>query len=174
MNEVETLTKQTEDAYHWVNKLITPIPYEKWDIIPPVIESSISWQVGHLLMSFYYHSIMVIAGHQKEILEKVPLKEYSGLFTNANPRESIGRTNPLDLLNQLVLVEHTSLTIIQSLSADELERTLAPTKVPHPIAKNKFEALDWNIKHTMWHCGQIGMLKRIVHERYDFGLKKDI
>ncbi|WP_216824389.1 hypothetical protein [Emticicia sp. TH156] len=38
-------------------------------------------------------------------------------------------------------------------------------------SKTKFEALDWNIKHTLWHCRQIGLLKRVVDKRYDFGLR---
>ena len=34
------------------------------------------------------------------------------------------------------------------------------------------EALEWNINHTMYHCGQIGVLKRVVDARYDFGLQR--
>ncbi|MCE7059373.1 hypothetical protein [Dyadobacter sp. CY343] len=31
--------------------------------------------------------------------------------------------------------------------------------------------IDWNIKHTVYHCGQIGILSRIVEKRFDFGLR---
>ncbi|WP_439557278.1 hypothetical protein [Dyadobacter sp.] len=53
----------------------------------------------------------------------------------------------------------------------ELNNPLEPTPTPHPIATTKFEAIDWNIKHTMYHCGQIGMISRVVEKRYDFGLR---
>jgi hypothetical protein len=56
------------------------------------------------------------------------------------------------------------------LTESDLESELEKTDTPHPIAKNKYEALDWNIKHTMWHCGQLGILKRIIDKRFDFGL----
>ena len=171
MNQIELLVKQTEGAYEWVNKLIYSIPEEQWDTIPEVIESSVTWQVGHLIVSYYYHTIMVIVGHQMDVLQQMPMKEYSQLFHNTSSHQCVGKTKPEDLKKHLKLMEQKSISIIQSLSLDELEKPLVPTPMPHPIAKTKFEAIDWNIKHTMWHCGQLGILKRIVHERYDFGLR---
>jgi hypothetical protein len=66
-----------------------------------------------------------------------------------------------------------SIEVVDSLCLEDLQRPLHPTEIPHPIAKNKFDALDWNIKHTMWHCGQLGILVRIVDERFDFGLRRE-
>lgn len=172
MNAVELLTQQTADAYQWTNKLVTSIPYDNWDDMPQVIDSTISWQVGHLIMSFYYHSIMTIVGHQMDIITKVPLQQYNELFTSAEPEKALGKADPKELHQQLRLVGDKSIEIIQSLSLEDLDNPLEPTPTPHPIAKTKFEALDWNIKHTMWHCGQIGLLKRVIHGRFDFGLQK--
>lgn len=172
MTELEILTQQTQSVYDWTHKLIETIPIDKWDIIPEIIESNISWQVGHLIMSHYYHSIMVIAGHQIDVIQKIPLKNYDDLFTNAIPKKSVGKTNPNDLLNELTLVQQKSISIIKALTLTDLECKLEPTETPHPIAKTKFEAIDWNIKHTMYHCGQIGIIKRIIDERYDFGLRR--
>ncbi|GAB3501591.1 DinB family protein [Emticicia fontis] len=171
MNQIELLTRQTESAYAWADKLIETIPDEQWDTIPEVIESSITWQVGHLVISYYYHTIMVTVGHQVDILQQIPIKEYSQLFHNTASHLSVGKTKPEDLKKHLKLMAQKSISIIQSLNPINLEQPLVPTPMPHPIAKTKFEAIDWNIKHTMWHCGQLGMLKRIVHERYDFGLR---
>lgn len=172
MNQIEILVKQTADAYDWTNKLINSIPQDKWNDIPEIIESNVTWQIGHLIMSLYYHSIMVINGHQMDILQKIPLKEYDKLFTDAVPEKSLGKTDPIQLQNYFMLLQAKSIEVIKSLSEKDLECELQQTDVPHPIATNKFEALDWNIKHTMWHCGQIGILKKVVHERYNFGLRK--
>ncbi|MBW3467010.1 DinB family protein [Arthrospiribacter ruber] len=172
MTEIDVLTKQTEDVYNWTHKLIKTIPLEKWDMLPGVIESTISWQVGHLIMSHYYHSIMVIVGHQMDIIQKIPLKEHDELFTNALPRKSVGKINPSDLINQLTMVQHKSIDIIKTLSLTGLQKKLEPMPTPHPIAKTKFEALNWNINHTMYHCGQIGIIKRLIDQRHDFGLRR--
>jgi len=72
MNEVELLVRQTENAYEWTNKLIESVPFSKWHDIPDVINTNITWQVGHLIVSHYFHTVMVIVGHQKDLLEKIP------------------------------------------------------------------------------------------------------
>jgi hypothetical protein len=172
MNQVDFLAKQTEDAYNWTNKLLHSIPHDKWDVLPGVIESTVSWQAGHLIMSFYYHTVMVITGHLKDVFPVVPLQQYDKLFTNADPKNSIGNTKPQELHDQLIFVQKRSLDVIRSLTDADLEQPLVLTPTPHPIAKTKYEAIDWNIKHTMYHCGQLGILKRIVDQRYDFGLRK--
>lgn len=170
--KIEILTDQTQNSYDWTNKLLDSIPFEVWEKTPDVIESNVSWQVGHLILSTYFHSIIVIAGHQRDVLETIPMKRYTILYTNADPKKSIGTAEPKELQDQLIFIQNKSIKIISSLTDDDLNNELEPTRTPHPIASTKFEAIDWNIKHTMWHCGQLGMLKRIVHERYDFGFKK--
>ena len=171
MTEKEILISQTSNAYDWTNKLIETIPLEKWEIIPDTVETSINWQVGHLIISHYFHSIMVIRGHQMDILQKLPIKDYSDLFTASAPIFSVGKTDSLKLLQDLKIMQQKSMDVLAALSDSELHSPLEPTPIPHPIATTKSEAIDWNIKHTMYHCGQIGMLRRIVDQRYDFGLK---
>lgn len=172
MNEVEFYRYQTDDVYKWTNKLVESVPYDKWDETPEVVETNITWQVGHLVMSHYFHTMMVIVGHQRDVFEKVPLKQYDELFTIGQPKDAKGKVNPQDLLDQLKYVQRRSLEIITSIKVEDLQRALEKTPIPHPIAKTKGESLDWNIKHTMYHCGQIGILKRVIDVRYDFGLRK--
>jgi hypothetical protein len=172
MEQIKILTKQTQDAYNWANKIIRSIPASKWDHIPEVVETNVTWQIGHLTVSFYFHSIMVIKGHQTPILKKIPLKAYDALFTNALPVYSIGQAEPEKLFEDFIYMQQESMAMIKSVSDEDLEMPLEVTEVPHPIARSKFEALDWNIKHTMWHCGQLGILKRVIDSRFDFGLKR--
>ncbi|KAA6439522.1 DinB family protein [Dyadobacter flavalbus] len=171
MTEIEILINQTANAYEWTNKLLEAVPFEKWEIIPDTIESNMNWQVGHLIISHYFHSIMVIRGHQTDMLRSLPIKEYSELFTTSAPALSVGKTNALTLLKDLKIIQQKSLEILGTLSIQDLDNPLEPTPTAHPIATTKFEAIDWNIKHTMYHCGQIGILRRVVDHPYDFGLR---
>jgi len=41
---------------------------------------------------------------------------------------------------------------------------------PHPFVTTKENAISWNVKHTMWHCGQIAMLKRVIDKALDFDM----
>jgi hypothetical protein len=93
-------------------------------------------------------------------------------FTTGLPKMSSGKIDPEILLKQLQFVQSRSIDIVKSLTADQFDSNLEPTTIPHPIAKTKREAIDWNIKHTMYHCGQIGILKRIIDNRFDFGLRR--
>lgn len=173
MNEIQILTKQTENAFEWTNKLVASVPTEKWDIIADGIGSNISWQVGHQIISIYYHTIMTTVGHIPELIEKLKLRKYTELCNyDTHAKNMIGKTSPKELKEHLKYMQGKSLEVIESLTESDLWKAVKPTKMPHPVAKTKFEAIDWNIKHTMWHCGQNGMLKRIVHHPHDFGMKK--
>ncbi len=169
MDKIQLLIKQTEDAYKWTHKLVSTIPVDAWKETPKIIASNISWQIGHLILSEYYHSILVTVGHQQDILAQIPLKEYTKLFSfNTNPEANINSTNPKELLAHLSIVEKKSIEVLQSLTEEDLKDDLVPGGMKHPVAKNKYEAIDWNIKHTMWHCGQIAIIKRIINEPYNF------
>jgi hypothetical protein len=172
MTELELLIKQTESVYEWTNKLIESVPFSKWEETPDVVDTNISWQVGHLIMSHYFHTVMVIVGHQRDLLEKIPMRQYDEIFTIGQPSNVIGSVDPAVLLDQLKLMQARSVEIIKSVAPEHLHGALEATRIPHPIAKTKFESLDWNIKHTMYHCGQIGILKRVIDVRYDFGLRR--
>jgi uncharacterized damage-inducible protein DinB len=116
---------------------------------------------------------MVIVGHQKDILEKLPMRDYTKWFSfDTIARNAVDKTDPEELQNHLNIIEKKSISVIKALPPENLQDKLEPTKMPHPVAKTKFEAISWNIKHTMWHCGQIAMLKRIVDEAYDYGLRR--
>lgn len=171
MTTLESLHQQTADAYSWVNKLVKAVPEEKWEEIPEIIDSNLSWQVGHLVLSLYFHSVMNVVGHQPDIMEKLPIKKYSELFTYGPASASLGEFTVAKLKEHMALIQEKSLKTIKTLSADQLDQPLENTGIQHPIAKTKFQVLDWNIKHTMWHCGQIAMIKRVVYKPYDFGLR---
>ena len=106
-----------------------------------------------------------------DILQKLPIKGYIDLFTISAPILSVEKTNSVKLLQDLKVIQQKSIDILATLSVAELNSPLEPTPTPHPIAATKFEAIDWNIKHTLYHCGQIGILRRVVDKRYDFGLR---
>jgi hypothetical protein len=106
-----------------------------------------------------------------DILQKLTIKDHSDMFIVSAPIFSVGKTDSMKLLQDLKIMQQKSICVLVSLSYSELNSSLEPTPTPHPIATTKFESIDWNIKHTLYHCGQIGILRRIVNNRYDFGLR---
>ena len=133
-------------------------------------------QIGHQVVSIYYHTIMTTVGHISETIEKLNLRHYTKTYGYDTFAKDVSvKTNPEQLMEHLKYMQDQSLEIIESLSAKDLQQAVEPTKVPHPVAKTKFEAIDWNVKHVMWHCGQIASIKRIVDvPPYDYGIKKRV
>lgn len=173
MTTTEVLLKQTKQAYSWVHKLMDTVPEEKWDTIAEGMDSSLSWQLGHQIISIYYHTMMTTVGHVPELLETMDLRSYTRLSGyDTQPKAVVGQFSPQQLRKDLKIMEDKSLEIIATLSDEDLDQPVLPTKMPHPVATTKFEAIDWNIKHTMWHCGQIATWKRMVDKPHDFGIRK--
>ncbi|TMM53346.1 DinB family protein [Maribacter algarum] len=174
MNVTELLIEQTKDAHLWTNKLIDSIPMENWNETPDTLASNISWQVGHLVISEYYHAILVVSGFDEEIMQKIDLKTHNQMYGYESvPKELIGKCEPKLLREQLHFMQHKVIQNVSMLTMEDLEsRVEQPIKQEHPVAKIKLDAVSWNIKHTMWHCGQIASIKRLIHGGFDFGLPK--
>ncbi len=173
MTARELLRVQTADSHKWILKLIEHVPEEKWGTVANGLNTSLKWQVGHLILSQHYHAVAVITGPQKDILEKVPVKAYSEFFVFGDKIAEVDERFPAtELRTHLRFIQEKGLWAIDQLRDDELTDPLFPRPVPHPVAKNKLEALSWNIKHNMWHCGQIGMLARAFGLPFDFKLRE--
>lgn len=174
MNALSLLCQQTRDAHSWTNKLLAEVPEDKWFIFPDNHSTNIAWQAGHILVSLHFHGIKVIRGPQSDLLAQMPMNRYLSLFAFGDHKELVQqeRVSISDLKSHLQLVQAKTIDLIESLQPEELASALEPTPIPHPIAKTKLEALSWNIKHTMWHCGQIGTLKSMVDKPYEFKLQR--
>lgn len=96
------------------------------------------------------------------------MREYNAAFGYGSaPKNDTGFTNE-KLVRDIILVQEKSLNIISNLSDEDLKEPLIEAKTPHPVASTKGEAIDWNIKHNMWHVGQMATLVRILGERIKF------
>lgn len=172
MKVIEVLIKQTQDAHSWTNKLIDSIPLNLWENTPDTLASNISWQVGHLVISEYYHAILVVAGFDEEITRKIDLKAHNQMFGyDSEPKALVGLSEPTLLREQLHFMQNKVIKNVSGLTLNDLKSNVEqPIKQKHPVANTKLDAVSWNIKHTMWHCGQIASIKRLIHGGFDFGL----
>lgn len=144
-------------------KLLNDTPFNLWYETPRVIETNMAWLTGHLIVSQYYHSIAVITGPNLEIFKEVALSEYFSIYsmmTKSTTNEL--KPEPIKLMAELEIINSYAIRALNKLTDLNLEESLEPTKLPHPVAKTKYEALTWSFRHEMWHLGQISTLKRII------------
>lgn len=167
MNRIQFIGNQMQSARSHTKKLLTAIPQEKWLHIPAVINSNIAWQAGHLVISQFYHSVMVVAGAQTRPKKEVPIRQYASFFSRGGRpvAELPPELSPKNIIYHLDVINETAKEVLQQLTDAALDQPLEPTSYPHPIAKTKYEALCWCFRHEMWHCGQISLLGRVLgHE----------
>lgn len=168
MSDINLLVTQIKRVHNWTWKLIENIPSQKWLTTPEVIESNIHWQVGHLIITHFYHTIVCLKKADPDIFQMIPIMEYYPFFSAGSIVKESSNFAVEELRQNLLKVQNKEVEIFQSLSPEDLSENLFPTQFPHPVAKSKLEAIYWDVEHTMWHCGQIALIKRVVDERYTF------
>ena len=167
---IRHLKSQIHDTHEWANKLTHGLKEEKWFLTPDVIDTNIAWQIGHLTLSQYYYTIVLLHGPDRLLANQLDMQKYSELFAKGDKRkELLTRVTAHELEEKWHIMQDHTLESIADLQDKELKDVTFQTQRPHPFVKTIENAISWNIKHTMWHCGQMAILKRIVDERYDFG-----
>ena len=161
--KVEFIREQSLATRELTLKILKETPFDIWYETPKIIETNIAWQVGHLIVSQYFHSIAVITGPNLDIFSEVPLTSYFPIYSMMT-KSTINELQPEPdrLLKELEIVNNYATRQFDNLKDSELDNPLEPTKMRHPIAKTKYEALTWSFRHEMWHLGQISTLKRIL------------
>lgn len=172
MNVLKDLLKnQTIESFNWTKKLIENIADEKWFVSPEIIETNFAWQIGHLTLSQYYYTIILLNGPNKDLAEKINMKKYSGLFANGLKRNELNSEVTVEELKEnWNLMQIQTIETLDNLQDKDLNNEIFKLPKPHPFVKTKENSISWSIKHTMWHCGQIGTLKRIIDKPLDFGM----
>ena len=77
-----------------------------------------------------------------------------------------------ELTKDLNTINNKVIQIIEDLKEEEYKKELLTIGISHPIAKNKIEALSWNVQHNMWHSGQMATLIKLNGSPLDFNLRE--
>lgn len=163
MTALELILKQIKSATSWTHYLLDELDEMYFGTAPMEVSSTIYWQLGHIVVSNYFHAIACLHGPQPEIANHFPLKEYVDLYKKgSNPLEAMEaelKPTKEELLKAMDVVMQLIEQNSKELTEEELEED---TELAHPVAKKKFQSLSFCAQHHMWHNGQISMIKRIV------------
>lgn len=157
------IKEQTEWVNNWTSKLINDIDEKDFGIVP-TLGTSVNWEVGHIIISKYFHAIQSILDKDHKIIvninTKLPIPDlFKYYFAGSNPKESWkNRPDKKQLLEFGKEIDIAAIQILELLT----EKNLKEPTSGNPVAKIKYDALTFTFKHQMWHNGQIAMIKRIV------------
>lgn len=160
------IKEQIDWVDNWTSNLISDVEETDYGIVES-LGTSINWQVGHIIISKYFHSLHSVLDKKSKIIEdtksKIPIDEFfKYYFAGSDPLVNWkNRPTKKQLLEfKKILDAATSLTL-ENLTESILTEG---TEIGNPIAKTKYEALTFTFKHQMWHNGQIAMIKRIINQ----------
>jgi hypothetical protein len=151
-----------------LNRLISELPEDLWYVIPENTDSNFAWQLGHLMMSQNFHTLAVITGRNKKVLQLLTPESYGMYNKIFNGMGSLHRSIEKDLIptttlkQQFDTVHEICIENLSQLTEDILEQSLEPIPFKHPMANSKYEALSWSFKHEMWHSAEMEEIKRML------------
>ncbi|MGD1844919.1 MAG: DinB family protein [Salibacteraceae bacterium] len=162
--KIDFIQSQIRSSDRWIDYVLSDLKPEEWELVTAV-NSSINWQIGHLILSKYFHGVMSIFPAEHEI--HVPFRAHFPLqelqkhyFIKSNPgADWPDRFSTEHLKEDRAMMTQMVSDAVQKLPEAELDQH---TSTPNPAAKNKFGALTFVFKHQMWHAGQMAMIKRIL------------
>ncbi len=144
----------TEDDWFWVPQVVagseSSRPYS----------SHIAWQVGHIAMAEYGLMLFRQRGRAEVDLELMPgsfRKRFAKGSEPAVDRDSY--PTPTEIRRQLDKIHAQVLTEVPGFSASSLDEPLDPPTAGFPT---KYGAMLMAAQHEMLHCGQIGVLRRLM------------
>jgi len=166
MEKKEWIRKDILSSMNWTDKLLKEVNETNWKVNPKSMKTNINWQVGHMIISHYFHCIASIIGSDEKIKEQFSPRQFSVYYgMGSSPTKSIeDKPNHQELLNHLSLVDRRSLEILDDISEDALVE--API-INNPVAKLKEDAFIWSVKHRMWHNGQIALISSHLKDPND-------
>jgi hypothetical protein len=161
MTRTDIIIDQMKKSSRWTRYLLKSFDDNNEFTIPEGLSTNVNWQIGHILLSRHFHSIISIFGKQEELMSAIPFKEYAAHYAmgsnaheNTEARPGIGT-----LMDNLYQVDKLSAELIAELSDETLDS--APLR-DHPVAKTKYAALMWSAEHQMWHNGQLALIKNLI------------
>ncbi len=152
--------KQIEFARSYTLSLLAEIADDEWFTMPLGCSTHVAWQVGHLAMAEYGLCLFRQRG-RAEIDTSLMTSAFRKAFSRGSVPEPDLAKNPsaaeirsvFDKVHAQVLLE------VPSFTAESLAE---PVDMPYAAYATKLGALLFCSHHEMLHCGQLGLLRRLL------------
>lgn len=159
-SRIDIAIRRIETTREYTGSLLEDLSEEDWYWQPEGLSTHVAWQVGHLAMAQYGLTLFRQRGRQPIDLELMSgrfRKQFSRGSTPAIRSEKSPSVEEIrgvfDRVHAQALQE---LPTFDEASLDE------PIDPPYSGYPNKFGALLFSVDHEMLHCGQIGILRRLM------------
>ena len=161
MTVKDLVIREMKKSSSWTRYLLKSFDTQKEFEVPEGIKANGNWEIGHILISRHFHSVVSVFGKQDELMDKIPFREYARNYAmGSQPADNQEQKPSIEkMMEDLRAVDEVAIRLIENMDESEFDET--PLR-DHPVAKTKLEALMWSSQHQMWHNGQLAMVKNLV------------
>lgn len=166
---VEVALQLLVSARQYLGTMLDGLTDDDWFWVPntglvsgsePPYCSHIAWQVGHIAMAEYGLMLFRQRGRAEVDLDLMPGSFRKRFAKGSAPNnDRTAYPPPAEIRQQLDKIHAQVLLEVPSFSAASLDEPLDPPTAGFPT---KYGALLMASQHEMLHCGQIGVLRRLL------------
>ncbi|MEM7038579.1 MAG: DinB family protein [Bacteroidota bacterium] len=157
---IDIIKLSLEQADRFTQRFIDKIPQAAWDLAPGESGTTITWQLGHIVISRVFLNISCVVGRSEKLKEGMPLSEFGSLYGyGSNPMDGAKRHSPDQLLSAFELVKEVGYEALAGLTEADLQ---GPPMRNNPGGNTVQETLLWSAQHQSWHNGQMALLARML------------
>ncbi len=160
MSQKDNALASMRMARDYTNNLLVDVKEDEWFRMPTEGVTHLAWQMGHLAIAQYTLAIFRLRGTVPSDAELIP-SAYAKLFGRSSvPDPDPAIYPPVDEIRARFNAVHAR--ALEEIGRYTEEALAAPVETPHRLFTTKIGAITWAPMHEMLHCGQIGLLKRLL------------
>ncbi|MEZ6095565.1 MAG: DinB family protein [Pirellulaceae bacterium] len=157
---LEIAIRHIEGVRAYTHTLLDGLEDSDWFWMPDASITHIAWQVGHIAMAEYGLLLFRQRGRLEIDSELMSGKFRKRFMKGIEPEADRSRyPEPTEILEVLDRVHQQALSELPGFDGDGLDEPLDP---PHIAFSHRFGFILFAGDHEMLHCGQIGLLRRLM------------
>lgn len=162
--QADFLLRQIVSSRGYTEKLLDHVEPDHWFAQPAGSITHIAWQVGHLATTQYSLALRRIRGERDED-EQLISTAFRTLFGKGSTPSFDPQSYPApaEIRQVFERVHKQVIRENRKLPAEVLDEPSVPE---HPMFQTRGGALRWCAQHEMLHAGQIGLIRRMLGERW--------
>ncbi len=159
-NRLEIAIKHLEGIRVYTRTMLNGLEPDDWFWTPTPAITHIAWQVGHLAMAEYGLLLFRQRG-RADVDSELMTGKFRKLFMKGTTPSNLASDypDPAEIIATLDRVRTQSMLELPTFDGPGLDEPLDP---PHMGYANRYGCLLFAGDHEMLHCGQIGLLRRLM------------
>ena len=157
---LEIAKQQIGSARSYMLGMLDGLSEDDWFAMPENAPTHIAWQAGHLAMAQYGLTLFRQRGRAEVDTKLMSGKFRKKFMKGTNPETNLAEVvSRDDIMEALHRVNDQMLAEIDSFDGPGLDE---PVEMPFAGFPTKYGSLLFAAHHEMLHCGQIGVIRRLL------------